>query len=106
MIGGLFAALARSAWARTVLRYGVTALAILLFLLALRRSGERTGRLDERLGTMERANDETDLMNVRILVSPERGDFSIKLEEQVLTTETGYENMTRYPFEAALCGVS
>lgn len=45
MIGGLLATLAGSAWARTALRYGVTALAILLFLLALRRSGERAGGL-------------------------------------------------------------
>jgi membrane protein implicated in regulation of membrane protease activity len=45
MIGALLATLAGSAWARTALRYGVTALAILLFLLALRRSGERAGRL-------------------------------------------------------------
>ncbi|MEC7257856.1 MAG: hypothetical protein VXW58_08540 [Pseudomonadota bacterium] len=37
MIGGLLAALAGSAWARAALRYGVTAFAILLFLLALRR---------------------------------------------------------------------
>jgi hypothetical protein len=43
VIGGLLAGLAGSAWARTALRYGATALAILLFLLALRRSGERTG---------------------------------------------------------------
>ena len=57
MIGGLLAKLARSAWARTALRYGVTALAILLFLLALRRSGERVGRLVEQLETMEKAND-------------------------------------------------
>ena len=40
-MGGLLAALAGSAWARTALCYGITALAILLFLLALRRSGER-----------------------------------------------------------------
>ena len=57
MIGGLLAALAGSAWARTALRYGVTALAILLFLLALRRSGERAGRLAEQLETIERAHD-------------------------------------------------
>jgi hypothetical protein len=42
---GLLATLAVSALARTAIRYGVTALAILLFLLALRRSGERAGRL-------------------------------------------------------------
>jgi hypothetical protein len=57
MIGGLVATLAGPAWARTVLRYGVTALAILLFVLALRRSGERAGRLAERLETMEKIND-------------------------------------------------
>lgn len=56
MIGGLVAALAGSAWARAALRYGVTAFAILLFLLALRRSGERAGRLAERLDTREKAN--------------------------------------------------
>lgn len=57
MIAGLLAALGGSAWARTALRYGVTALATLLFLLALRRSGERAGRLTERLETMEKTHD-------------------------------------------------
>ena len=57
MISGLLATLAGSAWARAALRYGVTALAILLFLLALRRSGGRAGRLAERLETTEKAND-------------------------------------------------
>jgi Xaa-Pro dipeptidase len=41
---------------------------------------------------------------VEALVSPEGGDFSIKLEEQVLITETGHENLTRYPFDAAMMG--
>jgi Xaa-Pro aminopeptidase len=41
---------------------------------------------------------------VEALVSPEGGDFSIKLEEQVLITETGYENLTRYPFDPRLTG--
>lgn len=57
MIGGLVAALAGSAWARAALRCGVTALAILLHLLALRRSGERAGRMAERLETMEKTHD-------------------------------------------------
>ena len=39
---------------------------------------------------------------VEALVSPEGGDFSIKLEDQVLITETGVENLTRYPFDPAL----
>jgi hypothetical protein len=57
VISGLPATLAGSAWARAALRYGVTALVILLFLLALRRSGERAGRLAERLDTREKANE-------------------------------------------------
>ena len=41
---------------------------------------------------------------VEALVSPEGGDFSIKLEDQVLITETGFENLTKYPFDTALMG--
>ena len=41
---------------------------------------------------------------VEALVSPQGGDFSIKLEDQVLVTETGYENLTRYPFDERLMG--
>jgi Xaa-Pro aminopeptidase len=41
---------------------------------------------------------------VEALVSPEGGDFSIKLEDQVLITETGFENLTTYPFDARLTG--
>ncbi|MEM9972203.1 MAG: dimethylsulfonioproprionate lyase DddP [Pseudomonadota bacterium] len=41
---------------------------------------------------------------VEVLASPEGGDFSIKLEDQVLITEDGYENLTRYPFDPALMG--
>jgi hypothetical protein len=57
VIAGLLAKLAGSAWARTALCYGVIALAILLFLLALRRSGERAGRLAERIESMENTHD-------------------------------------------------
>ncbi|MEO3413905.1 dimethylsulfonioproprionate lyase DddP [Roseovarius sp. CAU 1744] len=32
------------------------------------------------------------------------GDFSIKLEDQVLITDTGYENLTKYPFDPRLMG--
>jgi len=41
---------------------------------------------------------------VEALVSPEGGDFSIKLEDQVLITETGCETLTRYPFDERLMG--
>ena len=42
---------------RIALRYGAIALAILLFLLLIRRTGERVGRLAERLESTEKAND-------------------------------------------------
>ena len=41
---------------------------------------------------------------VEALVSPEGGEFSIKLEDQVLITETGCETLTRYPFDKRLMG--
>ncbi|MBY6199962.1 Xaa-Pro peptidase family protein [Maritalea mobilis] len=41
---------------------------------------------------------------VEALVGEEGGDFCIKLEDQVLITEDGYETLTRYPFDAALMG--
>ncbi|MEL6522299.1 MAG: dimethylsulfonioproprionate lyase DddP [Pseudomonadota bacterium] len=34
------------------------------------------------------------------------GDFTIKLEDQVLVTEDGFENLTTYPFDPALMGRS
>ncbi|MBI1217444.1 MAG: M24 family metallopeptidase [Rhodobacteraceae bacterium] len=43
---------------------------------------------------------------VEALVSPEGGDFSIKLEDQVLITETGFETLTRYPFDPRLTGAA
>jgi len=57
MIGALFGGILASPLARAALRYGAIALAILLFLLSIRRAGERVGRLAERLATMEKAND-------------------------------------------------
>lgn len=41
---------------------------------------------------------------VEALVSPEGGDFSIKLEDQVVITETGYECLTAYPYDPVLSG--
>ncbi len=41
---------------------------------------------------------------VEALVAEDGGDFSIKLEDQVLITETGYENLTKYPFDEQLMG--
>ncbi|WP_050929640.1 dimethylsulfonioproprionate lyase DddP [Aestuariivita boseongensis] len=41
---------------------------------------------------------------VEVLAGEVGGDFSIKLEDQVLITEDGYENLTTYPFDPALMG--
>jgi Xaa-Pro aminopeptidase len=41
---------------------------------------------------------------VEVLAGEVGGDFSIKLEDQVLVTEDGYENLTKYPFDPALMG--
>jgi hypothetical protein len=57
VIGGLLTGIAAGTWVRAALRYASIALAVLLFLLSLRRSGERAGRLAERLETTEKAND-------------------------------------------------
>ena len=57
MIPALLTGIAASSWMRATLRYGAIALAVVLFLLSLRRSGERAGRLAERLETTEKAND-------------------------------------------------
>lgn len=41
---------------------------------------------------------------VEALVGEVGGDFSIKLEDQVLITQDGFENLTTYPWDAALMG--
>ena len=57
MITALLTGIAANPWMRATLRYSAVALAVLSFLLALRRSGERTGRLAERLEATEKTND-------------------------------------------------
>jgi Xaa-Pro aminopeptidase len=44
------------------------------------------------------------MLCVEALVGEVGGDFSIKLEDQVLITEDGFENITKYPFDSALMG--
>ncbi|MFN3824679.1 MAG: dimethylsulfonioproprionate lyase DddP [Pseudorhodobacter sp.] len=53
-------------------------------------------------GAFETALEPGMVLCIEALVSPEGGDFSIKIEDQVLITETGAENLTRYPFDPAL----
>ncbi|WP_372572968.1 dimethylsulfonioproprionate lyase DddP [Ruegeria jejuensis] len=55
-------------------------------------------------GAYEYALEPGMVLCVEALVSEVGGDFSIKLEDQVLITEDGYENLTTYPFDPALMG--
>lgn len=55
-------------------------------------------------GAFEHVIEEGMVLCTEALVSPEGGDFSIKIEDQVLITATGCENLTRYPFDPALVG--
>ena len=57
MIASLLAGFGTSSWARAALKYGAIALAVVLFLLSIRRAGERAGRMAGRLETAEKFND-------------------------------------------------
>jgi hypothetical protein len=57
MIASVLGSIGTAPWARAVLRYGAIAFAIVLFLLALRRFGERVGRLAAQLETMKKTNE-------------------------------------------------
>jgi hypothetical protein len=56
MIVSILGGIAANPWARVALRYGTIVLAIILFLLSIRRTGERVGRLAERLEITEKTN--------------------------------------------------
>ncbi|MGF1446813.1 MAG: M24 family metallopeptidase, partial [Pikeienuella sp.] len=59
---------------------------------------------DHAPGAFDYALEPGMMLCVEALVQSEGGDFAIKLEDQVLITETGYENLTHYPFDAKLMG--
>lgn len=56
-MGALFTWFSGSRFALAVGKWAAIALTITLFLLSLRRSGERVGRLAERIENTEKAND-------------------------------------------------
>ena len=56
MIASILGRIAATSWVRAALRYAATALTIVLFMLSIRRSGERAGRIAERLETTEKTN--------------------------------------------------
>jgi hypothetical protein len=57
VIASILGGIAATPWARAALRYAAIALAIVLFLLSTRRSGERVGRIAERLDHTEKTNE-------------------------------------------------
>jgi hypothetical protein len=57
VIAGFLAAIGSSRLLRSALRLRLAAAAVLLLLLACRRSGERLGRLLEQRETLERSHD-------------------------------------------------
>ncbi|MGY3436454.1 MULTISPECIES: hypothetical protein [unclassified Marinovum] len=57
MIASILGEIAATPGAPAALRYGAIVLAIVLFLLSVRRSGESVGRMAERLEPRERTNE-------------------------------------------------
>jgi len=56
VIATFLGGIAATPWARAALRYAAIALTIALFLLSIRRAGERVGRIAERLEHAETTN--------------------------------------------------
>lgn len=82
MIAALFTGIAAAPWTRAALRYGAIALAVLLFLFALRRSGERAGRLAERLETSEKVNDiQRQMLDAAARRPRDRSDLADRLRD-------------------------
>jgi hypothetical protein len=82
VIAGLLAWLGAGRVGRAVLRIAVLAAAVLLLLLACRRSGERFGRLLERLEASERTNDvQQDMLEAAARRPRDRGELAERLRD-------------------------
>ncbi|MGM0583277.1 MAG: hypothetical protein ACQEUZ_01305 [Pseudomonadota bacterium] len=68
MTAALIGWLVARPWALRLARWAIIALVVLLFLLAVRRAGERAGRLAERLEQLER----NDVVRKRMLEAATR----------------------------------
>jgi Xaa-Pro aminopeptidase len=55
-------------------------------------------------GAFDHALEPGMVLCVEALVGETGGDFSIKLEEQVLITDTGHETLSAYPLDPRLAG--
>jgi Na+(H+)/acetate symporter ActP len=82
MITTILGGIAASTWARAILRYGAIAVAIVLFLLSIRRSGERVGRISERLEITEKANEiQRRMLEAAALRSRDRDELVDRLRD-------------------------
>lgn len=82
MIAALFTGIAVAPWMRAALRYGAIALAVLLFLFTLRRSGERAGRSAERLEISEKVNDiQRQMLDAAARRPRDRSDLADRLHD-------------------------
>ena len=82
MIAGLLAALGGSRLLRSALRFGLAVAAVLLLLLACRRSGERLGRLLEQPRSSERSNDvQREMLEAAARRPRDRGELAERLRD-------------------------
>ncbi len=80
MIGTLIAWAAGSPWALRLAKWGAIALMILLFLLSIRRAGERVGRMAESIEAMETANDvQRKMLDAAACRPRDRGELARRL---------------------------
>ena len=82
MIGILLGGFAASPLMRSALHYVAIALAVLLFLLSLRWSGELAGRLAERFETTGKAHDvQRRMLEVAACRPRDRDELAVRLRE-------------------------
>jgi hypothetical protein len=82
VIAGMLAELGVGRLGRVALRIGLLLAAVLLLLLACRRSGERLGRLGERLEASEKTNDvQREMLEAAARRPRDRGELAERLRE-------------------------
>lgn len=82
MIGALLAWFGAGRLGRSTLRIAALVAAVLLLLIACRRSGERLGRVAERFETSERTNDvQREMLEAAARRPRDRGDLAGRLRD-------------------------
>jgi hypothetical protein len=98
VIAVLLGGFAASPWMRAALRYAATVLAVILFLHAFRRSGERAGRLAERLDAKEKTRDAQRRMLEAVARRPRsRDDLAERLRGDIIALVSKGVSVIRKP---------